>query len=332
MYKRQPYTNPSIHVTSESQPLSKYPERSHAEEQFWDSWRRSNSEYTAPRQAIDPEVFSPSHDDYPRESIGPPVPPLAPPILKPRGRVPQVHQDGRTERPEIRKAHTSAAAAPSQRLVSKGINRDVDSDYDRMDMADLRDSLPVVSERGTRRVSINTSPERTHSTQQDVRRSVSYADERRSAYIAVANSHRRKPTEYYEPSSTADDLNDLERGVESYQAAQSGRASTAALPLSQEILPLSKTSNRNGSDSGSGSGTASRTEEDKNMTLTLNGSKIRFTQESLAGKSINIRAGDSGGMRLNIGGARSHQGDGQMALSDEETLNSSQKHKHRRSR
>ncbi|CAG7920270.1 unnamed protein product [Penicillium olsonii] len=335
-YSSSPYDRSSYYAPSEYGAPSEYRERSLSREP---SRRRSASIYTAPPQAIDSGAYSPWYDDdqpleryssreahgrpsmshqdpdedYYRGSMGPPVPPPAPPMPRPKARAPQVHQDRRTERPEIRKAHTSAAAAPSQRLVSRGIDRDADYDYDRMDMADLRDSLPVVSERGTRRVSRDTPPERTRSTRRDVRRSVSYADERRSAHVAVASSRRRKPTEYYEPSSTADDLEDLERGVENYQAARSGRTSSAALPLSQEVLPPSKTSNRNGSDSGSqksrsnssrGSGTASRTEEDKNMTLTLNGLKIGFTQENLAGKSINIRAGDTGGLRLNIGGSR----------------------------
>jgi hypothetical protein len=43
------------------------------------------------------------------------------------------------------------------------------------------------------------------------------------------------------------------------------------------------------------------------MTLTLNGLKIGFTQEAVAGKSINIRAGgESGNVRLNIGGGPRH--------------------------
>ncbi|CAG8034038.1 unnamed protein product [Penicillium salamii] len=342
-YSSSPYGQSSFYAPSEYGAPSEYRERSLSREP---SRRRSNSIYAAPPQAIDSGAYSPWYDDdqpleryssreargrpsishqdpdeeYYRGSMGPPVPPPAPPMPRPKTRaIPQVHQDRRAERPERpepRKAHTSGPTAPSQRLVSRGMDRDrgADYDYDRMDMADLRDALPVVSDRGNRRVSRDTPLERTRSIR-DVRRSVSYADERRSAQVAVASSRRRKPTEYYEPSSTADDLEDLERGVESYQAARSGRASTAALPLSQEVLPPSKTSNRNGSDSGSqksrsnssrGSGTASRTEEDKNMTLTLNGLKIGFTQENMAGKSINIRAGDTGGLRLNIGGGPRH--------------------------
>ncbi|CAG8893706.1 unnamed protein product [Penicillium egyptiacum] len=51
-----------------------------------------------------------------------------------------------------------------------------------------------------------------------------------------------------------------------------------------------------------GSATASRKEDDKNVTFTLNGSQIRFTSEAVAGKTISIRAGDTGAVRLNTGG------------------------------
>ncbi|KAF3015229.1 hypothetical protein E8E15_006607 [Penicillium rubens] len=123
------------------------------------------------------------------------------------------------------------------------------------------------------------------------------------------------PPEYYyeKPSSAADDIEDREREAENYQAARSGRTSTAALPLSTEALLPTKASHRNGSESGSqnsrsnssrGSATASRKEEDENMTLVLNGVQIGFTSEAVAGKSINIRAGETGAVRLNIGGPR----------------------------
>lgn len=143
---------------------------------------------------------------------------------------------------------------------------------------------------------------------------MSYHDEKRSAQVAVASSRQRKPTEYYydATSSMAGDLEDRERQIENYQAARSNQAPAATLQPSQDDLVPPKASTRVGSDSGSqksrsnssrGSGAASRAEEeDKNMTLTMNGLKIGFTQEAVAGKSINIRAGDTGGVRLNIGG------------------------------
>ncbi|KAF9248147.1 hypothetical protein LCP9604111_5856 [Penicillium roqueforti] len=182
-------------------------------------------------------------------------------------------------------------------------------------MSELAAALPVVQDRARRRVSRDAPlPERARSLR-DHRRSVSYQDDRRSAQVAVASSRRRKPTEYYydAPSSAAGDLEDREREAENYQAARSGRTSAPALPLSAESLLPTKASHRNGSESGSqnsrssgsrGSATASQKEDDKNMTLTLNGFQIGFAPEAVAGKSINIRAGETGAVRLNIGGPR----------------------------
>lgn len=337
-YSSSPYGQSSYYAPSEYGAPSEYPrERSPSREP---ARHRSNSVYgPPPPPPMDSGAYSPWYEedqplerypsrevrgrpsisqdpdeDYYRGNMAPPPPPMPKPKLR---SAPQVHQVKRVverpERPEPRKVHTSAAAVPSQRRPSRALP--ADRDYDRMDMAELRDSLPVVSDRdrdrGNRRMSRDAPPERTHSTRAP-HRSTSYAAERGSAQVAVASSRRRKPTEYYyEPSSVADDLEDRELAAENYQAARSGRASTAALPLSQEVLPPSKSTNRNGSDSGSqksrsnssrGSGTGSRTEEDKNMTLNLNGLKIGFTQEAMAGKSINIRAGETGNVRLNIGG------------------------------
>jgi hypothetical protein len=332
-YSSSPYGQSSYYAPSASEygPPSDYTrERSQSREP---SRRRSASTYGPPQPPpMESEAYwyeedhpleryssrevrgrpSTSHqeqdEDYYRMPPPPPPPP-PPPMAKPKPRSnPQVHQVKRPERPEARKMHTSAATVPSQRRTSRVMG----GDYDPMDMPDLRDALPVVPDRRHRRMSRDAPlPERTHSLR-DTRRSTSYQDERRSAQIAVASSRRRKPTEYYyEPSSTAEDLEDRENEVEAYQAeARASRQSAATLPLSQDVLPA-KTSNRNGSDSGSqksrsnssrGSGTGSRTEEDKNMTLTLNGLKIGFTQEALAGKSVNIRAGETGAVRLNIGG------------------------------
>ncbi|KAJ5335958.1 hypothetical protein N7541_008828 [Penicillium brevicompactum] len=337
-YSSSPYGQSTYYAPSEYGAPSEYPrERSLSREP---GRHRSNSVYgPPPPPPMDSGAYSPWYEedqplerypsrevrgrpsisqqdpdeDYYRGSMAPPPPPMPKPKLR---STPQVHQVKRVlERPEPRKVHTSTAAVPSQRRASRNLDRDrgADREYDRMDLAELKDSLPVVSDRdrGNRRISRDAPPERTQSMRAP-HRSTSYAAERGSAQVAVASSRRRKPTEYYyEPSSVADDLEDRELAAENYQAARSGRASTAALPLSQEVLPPSKPSNRNGSDSGSqksrsnssrGSGTGSRTEEDKNMTLTMNGLKIGFTQEAVAGKSINIRTGETGGVRLNIGG------------------------------
>ncbi|KAJ5499340.1 hypothetical protein N7453_008391 [Penicillium expansum] len=331
-YSSSPYgQTPSYYAPSASDyPPSEYPrERSRSREP---SRRRSSSIYTAPNPPVDSGAY-PWFDDEPpmehyssrdvrerereRERERPPTRHqeqdedyyrMPPPGAKPKPR-PQIHQAKRPERPEPpRKMHTSAGI-PSQRRPSRAMERDLD----RMDMPELAAALPVIQDRSHRRMSRDAPlPERTHSLR-DNRRSTSYQDDRRTAQVAVASSRRRKPTEYYydEPSSVNGDLEDREREAENYQAARSGRTSTAALPLSTEALLPAKASHHPGSESGSqnsrssrGSATPSRKEEDKNMTLTLNGFQIGFTSEAVAGKSINIRAGETGAVRLNIGGPR----------------------------
>ncbi|CAG8929383.1 unnamed protein product [Penicillium salamii] len=299
-----PYGQTSYYAPSE------YPrERSQSREP---PRRRSSSIYGPPQPSpMDSGAYSPLYEDempplercssreihgrpstthqeqdegYYRMSPPPPPPPMAKPTPKSSPQVHQVKQ--RSERHEARKSHTSTAAIP-QRHVSRGMDgeRGVERDYDRMDMADLRESLPVIPDRRHLRMSMDAlPPERTQSLR-DHRYITSYRDERRSTQVAVASSRRRKPTEYYEaPTSTAGDLEDREGEMEDYQAA---------------LLPA-KTTNRN--DSESGSGTGSRTEADHNMTLTLNGLKIGFAQEAVAGRSINISSGENGAPRLNIGG------------------------------
>jgi hypothetical protein len=336
-YSSSPYGASSYYAPSASDyPPSEYPrERSQSREPS--SRRRSSSIYGPPAPPppppMDSGVYAPWHEEEPpleryssREihDRAPTRPQehdedwyrMPPPGAKPKHRTaPQIHQAKRPERPDPpRKMHTSAGIIHSQRRPSRGMERGMDRDVDRMDMSELAGALPVVQDRAHRRMSRDAPlPERTHSLR-DHRRSTSYQDDRRSAQVAVASSRRRKPTQYYydEPSSAGGDLEDREREAENYQAARSGRASAAALPLSSEALLPTKASHRNGSESGSqksrsshGSGTGSRKEDDKNMTLTLNGFQIGFTQESVAGKSINIRAGQPGGaVRLNIGAPR----------------------------
>ncbi|KAJ5486713.1 hypothetical protein N7530_001013 [Penicillium desertorum] len=339
-YSSSPYAQSYYAPSASDYPPSEYPrERSLSREP---SRRRSSSIYTAPNPPVDSGAYSPWFDEEPPMEHYPPrefrdrPPPrhqehdedyyrMPPPGAKPKPRPrPQIHQAKQPERPDPpRKMHTSAGIVPSQRRPSRGMDREramdrdrgIDRDMDRMDMPELAAALPVIQDRSHRRMSKDAAlPERTHSLR-DHRRSASYQDDRRTAQVAVASSRRRKPTEYYyeEPSSAADDLEDREREAENYQAARSGRTSTAALPLSTEALLPTKAAHRNGSESGSqnsrsnssrGSATASRKEEDKNMTLTLNGFQIGFTSEAVAGKSINIRAGDTGAVRLNIGGPR----------------------------
>ncbi|KAJ5129903.1 uncharacterized protein N7515_005942 [Penicillium bovifimosum] len=334
-YSSSPYGASSYYAPSVSDyPPSDYPrERSQSREPS--SRRRSSSIYgPPPPPPMDSGDYFPWHEDEPpleryssRDTHERPPPRhqeydedyyrMPPPGAKPRPKprtAPQIHQATRPERPDPpRKVHTTAGIIHSQRRPSRGMDRGMDRDADRMDMSELAGALPVVQDRAHRRLSRDAPQlERTHSLR-DHRRSTSYQDDRRSAQVAVASSRRRKPTEYYydEPSNAGVDLEDREREAEDYQAARSGRASATALPLSAEALLPTKASHRNGSESSSqksrsshGSGTGSRKEDDKNMTLTLNGFQIGFTQEAVAGKSINIRSGQTGAVRLNIGGPR----------------------------
>ncbi|KAJ5160867.1 uncharacterized protein N7482_007871 [Penicillium canariense] len=225
----------------------------------------------------------PRDEDYYRM---PPPPPPAPQKHKA-----QVHQ---IKRPEPRKAQTTQAV-PRQRRQSRTA----------MDMSDMAAALPDYGRRVSREARM---PERSHSLR-DSKRSNSYHDSARGAQIAVENSRRRRTQQYYYDDGGSTDtggLEDREREVEHYQAQQSGRMST--LPASAEAL-LTKSATVAGSDNGSAksrsnSSRGSGSGESKNMNLTVNGLTIGFTEESVAGKNISIRAGDTGRVQLSIAGER----------------------------
>jgi hypothetical protein len=180
-------------------------------------------------------------------------------------------------------------------------------------MSDMAAALPEVAHRRLSREA--RLPERSHSLR-DSKRSTSYHDHARGAQIAVenSNSRRRRPRQYYyEDAGSIGDLEDREREVEQYQAQKAGRPATA-MPLSTEAL-IPKLGNGTGSDHGSqktrsnsSRGSGSKGDgENKNINLELNGMTIGFTEEGIAGKSINIRTGESGGVHLNIAGGRKPQ-------------------------
>jgi hypothetical protein len=183
-----------------------------------------------------------------------------------------------------------------------------------MDMSEMAAALPDYG----RRVSRETRrPERSHSLHES-KGSTTYRDSARGAQIAVENSRRRRQKEYHYDdyddddgdvgsTGTAGGLEDREREVERYQAQKSGRTNT--MPASAEAL-LTKGAIGAGSDNGSqksrstgsrGSGSGG---ESKNMNLMVNGLTIGFTEESVAGKNISIRAGDTGRVQLSIAGDR----------------------------
>jgi hypothetical protein len=183
-----------------------------------------------------------------------------------------------------------------------------------MDMSDMAAALPEFSRRVSRE---DRLPDRTRSLRES-KRSNSYHDPRRGAQVAVESSRRRRPTDYYYDvedddddlgsTGTAGGLEDHEREAELYQAQKSGRTTT--MPASAEAL-LTKNAIGAGSDNGSqksrsnsSRGSGSGNGESKNMNLMVNGLTIGFTEESVAGKNISIRAGDTGRVQLSIAGDR----------------------------
>ncbi|KAA8644033.1 uncharacterized protein ATNIH1004_008229 [Aspergillus tanneri] len=182
-----------------------------------------------------------------------------------------------------------------------------------MDLSEMRDALP---EYGYRRSSRETVvPERSRSIR-DSRRSISYHESSRPARVAIANSRRHRPTVYYDEGG--DDMEDKQREAEEYQATRSGKS--APMPLTADLLKAKASSQRAESDSGSqksrsnssrgsdartqnGSGVGSKPEED-NIVMTMNGVTMSFTQESVGGKRISVRTGNTGAVELNIEGKR----------------------------
>ncbi|KAJ5662789.1 hypothetical protein N7462_011715 [Penicillium macrosclerotiorum] len=217
------------------------------------------------------------------------MPPPPPP--PPKKSAPQVHLH-QAKRPEPRKSQTTNAI-PSQRRQRP------------FDMTDVAAALPPeVSHRLSRD---GRMPERSQSVR-ETRRSREYGDANRGAHMTVESALRHPQDYYYADHDNSRGLEDREREVERYQAQQSGRDGVPPMPPSSETL-IPKMATGAASDNGSqkspshssgGSGNG----ENKNMSLTLNGMTIGFTEEAVAGKSINIRTGETGGVHFSIAGSR----------------------------
>ncbi|KAJ5613316.1 hypothetical protein N7510_006510 [Penicillium lagena] len=277
--------------------------------------RRSSSVYGPP--VVESEVFSPYYEEsepmdrrssreirgrrssnsaYPRDEDYYLMPPPPPPASKHR-LAPQIIQAKRPDPP--RKSQT-AGAVPSQHRQPNAF-----------DMSDLGAVLPDHAHRRLSRE--GTFLERSQS-QRETRRSTSYNDPSRATRVAVESSRRPRLSQHYNGHGRTSSLEDKQREIEDYQAARSGRpAGAAAIPLSAETMLPRKASNRVGSESGSqksrsnssrGSG-GSKGDDDIN--LVMDGVKMSFTRESVDGKLINIRRGDSS-FRLNIEGNRQPKG------------------------
>lgn len=133
-----------------------------------------------------------------------------------------------------------------------------------------------------------------------------------------------------------DEIEEKQREAEQYQAAKIARnSSNKPTPLTEHALQRTKSS-RTPSDSSSqkshsnssrasdarthhscshvGSNAANsvtrqqqlaeEAERNKNITMTMNGVTMSFNQESVGGKKISLRAGDTGALELNIGGGK----------------------------
>ncbi|KAL4803430.1 hypothetical protein BDV18DRAFT_40959 [Aspergillus unguis] len=236
-------------------------------------------------------------DDYYRSMPPPPLKQRAPP---------QIIQ----KRPELPRKSATTSVMPERRGSRA------------LDLAELQDALPDYGYRGSSGSTV--IPERNRSLREGRRPSVAYHDSRSSARrIAVENSgRRRRPTIYDYPPG--DELEDKQRDAEEYQASQSSKTSAVPVSISDALLKA-KASSQAGSDSGSqksrsassrgsgsdartrsGSGalTTTRAEDPEDIVMTLNGVTMSFTQESVGGKRISVRSGQTGAVELNIEGKR----------------------------
>ena len=237
-------------------------------------------------------------DDYRR---------MPPPPLKHQSR-PQIIQ----KRPDLSRKAATHSSVSSEGPPSRGA----------IDLSDLRDALPEYGYRQSSRETV--IPER-RGSRRDSRRSESYHDSIRPSRRIVESNRRRQPSPIFDSDlgSDDDDIEEKQREAEEYQATRSVK-SAAPMPLTSDALLKAKSSHAGhpaASDSGSqksrsnssrgsdartqnGSGVGTKAEEDNNIYMTMNGVTMSFTQESVGGKRISVRAGETGALELNIEGKR----------------------------
>lgn len=223
-----------------------------------------------------------------------------PPVKQHKPQPPQVIQ----RRPDLpRKSATTGTTGTARRGSQT------------WDMSELEDALPDRPLRNPIRDAI--IPERSQSLRGAHRRT-SYHETSRPGRIAIEDSRRRRTSVYdYESQTPTRDLEDKARDAEEYQAARAGKP----VPLTADALFKAKNSHRPDSDSGSqksrsnssrgsdartrdGSGTGSKGDEEHSFTMNVNGITMSFSQESVGGKRINLKTGETGGVELNIEGRR----------------------------
>ena len=251
-----------------------------------------------PRQA---RPRHPSHsldrgeDEYYRSMPRPPLKQRAPP--------PQIIQ----KRPGLHHKSATAPSIVSERRGSRSL-----------DFTELQDVLSEYGYRGSGGGTI--IPERNRSLR---RPSVYHDSSRSAARVAVEHSTRRRRPKVYD-YGPPDEIDEKVGGAEEYQASQSSKAAAPSMSLSDALLKAkansqaasdsgsqksrSASSRGSGSDArtrpGSGALTTTRAEDDDNIVMTLNGVTMNFTQESLGGKRISVRSGQTGAVELNIEGKR----------------------------
>ncbi|KAI9926400.1 hypothetical protein MW887_004164 [Aspergillus wentii] len=240
----------------------------------------------------------PSNSSYDREEDYYRMPP---PPLKQKS-TPHIIQK---KRPDGPKKSATTNSITSERRQSKSS----------FDMSEIDAALP---DEGYRRSSRETIiPERSRSLRDSRRPAASaYRESSRPSRIAIEGPRRRRQTIY---DLEGEEIEEKSREAEEYQASRSAKA--VPVPLTADALYKAKTSQRAESDSGSqksrsnssrgsdartqnGSGVGSKPEDDSNIVMTMNGVTMSFTQESVGGKKISVRTGDTGAVELNIEGKK----------------------------
>ncbi|KAI9376092.1 hypothetical protein BJX61DRAFT_531171 [Aspergillus egyptiacus] len=230
---------------------------------------------------------------------------MPPPPLKHKPQ-PRIIQQKRPEMP--RKSVTTGSVVSEPHHSSRSL-----------DLTDLQHVLPEYGYRRSARE--NVVPERNKSLRERRRRS--------GARVAVERSTRRRRPSVYSGRtesdySEEDELEEKQRDAELYQASQSSKAGIAPVALTKDNLMTKAVSQRAPSDSGSqktrsasSRGSDARTqsasgaltttrppEEDNNIVMMMNGVTMSFTQESVGGKLISVRTGQTGAVELEIGGEK----------------------------
>ncbi|KKK20802.1 hypothetical protein AOCH_007733 [Aspergillus ochraceoroseus] len=192
------------------------------------------------------------------------------------------------KRPELARKSATTASVTSERRPSRTL-----------DLAELRDSLPRYEYRRSSRETV--IPERNRSVRES-RRPTLYHDSGRSARVAVENSRRRQPTGYDDYPATKPVPVPVPLTADALYKAKASSQRAESDSGSQK----SRSNSSRGSDARTqnGSGVGSRAEEDNNIVMTMNGVTMSFTQESVGGKRISVRAGETGALELNIEGKR----------------------------